>query len=97
MFSWLIRFTLNESSYSTNNSVIIGSKIILLGILFAAPQISVDGNIKIKEIPTQQIAIPNVNVMCNLGYYIKANELLAFKPIIESNLQIASASGINSH
>lgn len=74
-------FILNDNGYTDKKgNVFIGRKrIILLGILYAGPTLNVEGNIEIQEIPTQQKVISNTKVMINLGYYIKANELLVLK------------------
>lgn len=78
-------FILNENSYSSKEGVVrIGSRCILLGVLFAGPQISVDGKFEIKSIPTNQQKI-NVStpIMTNLGYYVCAYEILEFENMIK--------------
>lgn len=74
-------FILNENGYTNKQgTMIIGRKrIILLGILYSGPILDAKGDIEIQEIPTQQKVISNTKVMINLGYYIKANELLVLK------------------
>lgn len=57
------------------------NRIILLGVLYAGPQHSVEGELKIVSIPTTQSKIsPVASIPTNLGYVIKAErieELLA--------------------
>lgn len=53
----------------------LGARIIFLGILFSGPTYQPDGSIVIKNIPTVNVAVPQVNMMMNLGYIIKAREI----------------------
>lgn len=77
-------FILNEGSYSSADSVVIGSRIIFLGILYAGPQVAVNGEVEIVTIPTSQSrAITRSMVMMNLGFVIKAHKLFDFEPILE--------------
>lgn len=77
---------LNEISYSTKDGTVnIGSRFVLLGILFAGPQINVDGKFEIKNIPmTQQKISVQTPMMTNLGYYICAYEILEFESMIKN-------------
>lgn len=54
----------------------IGSRAIFLGVLFSGPTYQPDGSIVIRNIPTMNVAVPQVNMMMNLGYIIKAKEVL---------------------
>ena len=77
----------DKSSYTDKRgTTIFGQKrLLLLGILFAGPKFNAHGNIEIVNIPTVQSSIcTNTPIMTNLGYYIKAAEILEFKDIIES-------------
>lgn len=80
-------YILNENGYwNKDGNFNLGSaRVIFLGILFAGPQYDATGNIKVKVIPTSNnILETHTNIMTNLGYYIKSNELFEFKKIIES-------------
>lgn len=60
------------------------SRVYLLGILYAGPQLTVTGDIRIINIPTvQQKAMAVSHVPNNLGYIIKAERILDFIPIFE--------------
>lgn len=78
-------FILNENGYSDKKgSMHLGvTRLIFLGILFQGPQFGAKGELIIEDIPTQQKVSSTTPVMINLGYYIKAIEILIFKPIIE--------------
>lgn len=61
------------------NSVVLGSQLVFLGVLFSGPRMRADGTITIQNIPTGQVAFTTTPVMINLGYYIKSYELEFFK------------------
>lgn len=78
-------FVLNENGYTDKkgNSYLGGKRLIFLGVLFQGPQFNAKGELIIENIPTQQKVSAVTPMMINLGYYIKATEILAFKPEIE--------------
>lgn len=60
------------------------SRIYLLGILYAGPQLTVTGDIHIVTVPTiQQKALAVSHIPNNLGYIIKAERIFDFIPIFE--------------
>lgn len=78
-------FILDKNGYADKmgNQYWGKNRFILLGVLFQGPTIDINGDISIVDIPTQQRAIVQSRMMMNLGYYIKAYELLAFKPMLK--------------
>jgi V8-like Glu-specific endopeptidase len=58
----------------------IGVKLYLLGVLYAGPTYTVGGKI-VKINPTDPISDVQTNIPMNLGYVIKASEILVFKDI----------------
>jgi V8-like Glu-specific endopeptidase len=61
------------------NKYVLGKKrSIFLGILYSGPIMNSDGVIEVEEIPTKAIMKSVTPLMINLGYYIKANQLLEF-------------------
>ena len=79
-------YILNEGgSYSDKRGgIIIGQRIIFMGILYAGPQYNAEGKLQIQTIPTQQTLGTATPVMTNLGYYIKASELNEFEKLIKN-------------
>lgn len=67
-------FLCNENSYSTKGAVYIGSRVRLLGLLYAGPQHTSVGNIEFDFIPTKPRAI--IQTPNNLGLVIKASRIL---------------------
>ncbi|MDG4813473.1 serine protease [Hydrogenovibrio sp. 3SP14C1] len=69
-------------SYQTRKGTFMGStRIKLLGVLYAGPQHTVEGEVKVVLVPTQQKAVAVAGIPNNLGIIIKAEQLLAFEGI----------------
>ncbi|MFR9596797.1 MAG: serine protease [Rikenellaceae bacterium] len=65
-----------------------GNRLILLGVLYAGPQYTVAGRMRVVNIPTaQQVVQPISSIPNNLGYVIKADALFDFIPIIKEILR----------
>jgi hypothetical protein len=68
------------ASYQTRKGTFMGSsRIKLLGVLYAGPQHTVEGNVRVVVVPTQQKAVAVASIPNNLGIIIKAEQLLAFE------------------
>jgi hypothetical protein len=71
-------------SYQTRKAFKVGSsRIKLLGILYAGPQHTVEGEIEVIFVPTQQKAVSVAEIPNNLGIVIKADQLLAFEEVFK--------------
>jgi len=66
----------NGSSYSP------GTMCALLGVPWGGPMFKVEGRIEQRPIPTGIADIPIMNTMMNLGYVVKADEILVLKNIV---------------
>lgn len=68
----------NQNGYQDKNgNVFMGvSRIYLLGVLYAGPQHTITGEIKILNIPTKQAPIPISRIPNNLGLIIKSERIL---------------------
>ena len=78
-------FLFNQGGYATKSGDLkIGpSRVKLLGALYAGPQHTVSGEIKIIQVPTQHVAVPVSSIPNNLGMVIKSSQLAAFERIFE--------------
>ena len=66
--------------YQTRKGTFMGGgRAKLLGVLYAGPQHTVEGEIKIVLVPTQQKAVSVAGIPNNLGVIIKAEQLNAFE------------------
>ncbi len=74
-------FFCNESSYTTGNGVIIGSRCRLLGLLYAGPQYTGVGSIVFENIPTSPKAV--INIPNNLGLVIKSERIKELEDIMK--------------
>lgn len=61
---------------------LVGSHFSLLGILYAGPQFTAEGDLIVTDIPTSGRPISITRIPSNLGFCIKANQLLAFEQIV---------------
>ena len=75
-------FFCNESSYTTGNNVIIGSRCRLSGLLYAGPQYTSVGKIIFENIPTSPKAV--FNIPNNLGLVIKAERIKELEEIMKN-------------
>lgn len=66
----------------------ITSRVILLGVLFSGPTFQSDGKIVIRNIPTVDTPVPQMNLMMNLGYIIKAREIATLGEAIFSRFGV---------
>jgi hypothetical protein len=62
-----------------------GSRILLLGILYAGPQTTASGRIVVTTAPTNLQPIPVVNMMMNLGFCVRAERIMDFAAILLAN------------
>lgn len=66
--------------YQSKKGTFIGaSRIKFLGILYAGPQYTVTGKIRIVAVPTQNVPIAVSHIQNNLGIIIKSSKLRAFE------------------
>jgi len=74
---------------TANQVVVTGDapQLTLLGVLYAGPQYTVEGELQIVTVPTQQQPVPVSRIPTNLGYVIQADCLLEFEPIVERLLE----------
>ena len=69
-------FIYNNGTYATRiNSITLGTRLYFLGILYAGPEMKLDGTIESRDIPTSIQEVPSFKMMINLGYIIKARAL----------------------
>ena len=77
----------NQGGYTDarRNTYMGVNRIILLGALFAGPQHIAKGEIKIIDVPLQQIPISLSKIPNNLGFVVKSQKILDFNPILIAN------------
>lgn len=70
-------FIMNENLVPRKDgNVSLASRLILLGVLSSGPIYSTEGKLEIKDIPMSFEITTKTDIMINLGYYIKAKEIL---------------------
>jgi len=84
-------FIYNDGSYPTKTGgIVLGTRVIFLGVLYSGPIFQPDGSIVVRNIPTVNMPVPVVNMMMNLGYMIKAKEVTALGATIFAKHQLKS-------
>lgn len=71
-------FSSDEKGLSINT----GPRLMLLGVLFAGPQHTAQGEIHVIDTPLKQVPISLSRIPNNLGFVIQADKLLDFKKIL---------------
>jgi hypothetical protein len=75
-------FLFNQGSYSTKTrGMVIGDRVKLLGIISSVFNHTLNGEIKVVQVPTQNISVAVSKLPNNLGVVIKASQLEAFEEI----------------
>ncbi|MBI9071232.1 MAG: trypsin-like peptidase domain-containing protein [Melioribacteraceae bacterium] len=81
-------YIINESNYvDKNGSTVFSDRFLFLGILYAGPQFTSVGEIKVVDIPTKKDTVTVSRIPMNLGYVIKARKLLDFEKTIKDLLK----------
>ena len=76
-------FILNENGYSdkSGNTYLGAKRIFLMGTLYAGPQSTATGEIKIINVPTVQTPITLSSIPNNLGFVIKSERILELESL----------------
>lgn len=86
-------FLYNRGFYTAKNGdTYSGGRVRLLGVLWGGPQHTATGTIRVMPVPTNNVPLAISNIPNNLGYIIKAEQLLVFESmfaqIIEAQADI---------
>lgn len=78
-------FIFNEGGYrdKKGNMYMGASRIILLGVLFAGPQHTAEGSIKIIDVPTSQKSVSISRIPNNLGLIIKSERIIELENLFK--------------
>jgi len=80
-------FLYNVGNYvARDGGTVIGSRFFFLGILYAGPQYTATGEIKIMTIPERSDTLAVTQIPINLGNVIRASKLLDFENVIQKML-----------
>lgn len=77
----VLLFNIGGYTTKTGNVMLGSTRIKLLGVLYAGPQLTVEGNIQVVPVPTKTIPISVSQIPTNLGLVIKAERILDFEDI----------------
>jgi len=76
-------FLVNENGYSDRkgNTYLGARRLLLLGTLYAGPQLTTEGEIRVIEVPTAQHAFSLMRIPINLGLVIKSSRILELEAL----------------
>lgn len=78
-------FLCNIGSYpGREGNLNIGTRVALLGILYAGPQYTATGEVQVVDVPTVQRVVAFSSIPNNLGVVIKAHKLSEFEPLLQT-------------
>lgn len=82
-------FLYNNGSWTKRGGgmVVGGFRVKLLGVLYAGPQHTATGEVRIVNVPTQQRAVAISTIPNNLGLVVKSNRLKEFDDVIRPFLK----------
>lgn len=81
-------FLFNVGGYAhKSGGMVLGTRVKLLGVLYAGPQHTVEGEIRIVKVPTLERPVSVSAIPNNLGIVVKARKLEAFEDFFRSKLQ----------
>ncbi len=84
-------FILNQGSYAIPNGVRLGSRVLLVGVLFQGPLYTAEGSLIFSAIPN--MPQPITNIPMNLGEAIKSEEILAFEKLFIQDINQETNNG----
>lgn len=80
-------FLFNIGSYPTKDGgLTVGTRVKLLGALYAGPQFSARGEVSVENIPTAQRLVTSSSLPANLGLVVKAQRIADFDPLLQALL-----------
>lgn len=80
-------FLFNLGGYAAKTGgMVIGPRLKLLGVLYAGPQHTVEGEIRIVKVPTLDRPVAVSTIPNNLGIVVKARKLEAFETLFRNRL-----------
>lgn len=80
-------YIFNQGSYSpANGGLVAGTRLRLVGIVYAVAQHTVNGEIKVMDIPAAKTSITTTLIPNNLGVAIHARELGVFETMLKNTI-----------
>lgn len=80
-------FIYDNGSYLKGNGIVLGSRLYLVGIVYAVAQHLVNGDIGFVQVPSLTKPIVQTNIPNNLGCVIKASRLFDFEAVIQKEIE----------
>ena len=84
-------FIFNQGSYNIGNSLVAGSRLLFVGIIYAVAQHTVTGELGFIDIPVSTKPVSVTQIPNNLGVVIKAQEMLVFEDKLKKIIKQGNA------
>lgn len=86
-------FLYNMGVYTTRDGgTVVGSRVKLLGVLYAGPVHTTTGEVVAVNIPTAQQAVAVSRIPINLGFVVRSERLIELEPKLQAVVEIVSGS-----
>lgn len=79
-------FIYNQGAYPDKNGLIIGDRVLFVGILYGGIEMNLHGEIHMIEAPTANMPVVNSNLPINTGVIIKAEKLFQLETVLIEKL-----------
>jgi hypothetical protein len=77
----------NEGMWSTSQGANLdGERLMLLGLLYAGPQITASGEVSVQAVPTTNRMVADISTMMHLGYVTRSERLLDMEEVVRIEL-----------
>ena len=83
----ILLFNVGGYTTKTGDTMLGTTRIKLLGVLYAGPQLTVEGRLEVVPVPTRTTPISVSQIPTNLGLVIKAERILEFEDIFSRLVQ----------
>jgi hypothetical protein len=84
-------FIFNNGSFGAGGGFQVGTRLMMIGVLFAGHMHTAVGEIKVIPIPTSMAPVPVSQIPNNLGLCISATRILEFAPVLKARIDSQKA------
>ncbi len=75
-------FLADVGSYASRGGIVVGTRIILLGTLYAGPVLTTEGEIVVIDVPTESRQVARGHIPTNLGYVVSSSRLTEMEDLV---------------
>lgn len=79
-------FLADLGSYASRGGMVVGTRINLLGTLYAGPVLNTEGEIVVIDVPTESRQVARGHIPTNLGYVVSSSRLTEMEDIVRARI-----------